>query len=151
MTEKTLYLFLKRDKKYLKSLGRAGDIILRTMSEEGTWVAAQVLSNKILVWDWDKPSLRTKLFERLKKLDEDIETTEEKLSSAGYSKPQFLIDDDDDDEYQSQLELGWYKDELRDTLKALKYERSNHIQKMERELGYNPDNLCKTKGGKNVH
>jgi len=39
---------------------------------------------------------------------------------AGRPKPQFLCrDDDDGDDYQENLELGWYLDELRDERKFL--------------------------------
>lgn len=53
-------------------------------------------------------------------LEEQIESLNKELKSIGSTKPQFLIDDDD--KYQDQLELSWYKSELRDEIKALEKE-----------------------------
>lgn len=47
----------------------------------------------------------------------EIERIEEELRQLDNPKPQFLIDDDD--EYQDQLELRWYRAELREELKSL--------------------------------
>ena len=52
-------------------------------------------------------------------LEEQIESLNKELKSIRSAKPQFLIDDD---EYQDQLELSWYKSELRDEIKALEKE-----------------------------
>jgi len=54
---------------------------------------------------------------KLEQLKKELQQTKDKLANAGYIKAQFLIEDED--EYQSQLELQWYKDELRDEIDAL--------------------------------
>lgn len=54
-------------------------------------------------------------------IQERINEIDQLIQEAGRQKPQFLIDDDD--EYQDNLELGWYLDELcaeRETLIQLR-------------------------------
>jgi hypothetical protein len=53
----------------------------------------------------------------IESLKNELATAKEELQNSGRSKPQFLINDDD--EYQDQLELGWWKDEQRETIKTL--------------------------------
>jgi hypothetical protein len=61
----------------------------------------------------------------IKSLKNELAIAKEELQNAGRSKPQFLIDDDD--EYQDQLELSWWKDEQRETIKTLE-ESITHYQ-----------------------
>ena len=54
--------------------------------------------------------------QKIKVLHQQINDIQFKLRNAGNSKPQFMIDDDD--EYQDQLELLEYKNDLRTELAA---------------------------------
>jgi hypothetical protein len=52
------------------------------------------------------------------KLEKELREANEQLNNCGRVKPQFLMEPDSD-EYQDQLELSWYKDELSDTIERL--------------------------------
>lgn len=96
---------------------RVCDILLSRPSYEiKSWFKFQIEGKYIMLTDhnphdyWNTMQ-KLRIQSRLKEIAEEF-------ANLGRSKDQHLIDDKD--EYQEQLELGWYKDELYEEQEALK-------------------------------